>query len=275
MKKIFLSFFIILSLHSESAEGQQLSNKLETYKNKTILAIFAHPDDEGYVTPIFAKYAELGVNIQLVIVTDGSKGVTAHANIEAGEALTKVRKLEAQCATKTLGINMPVFLDYTDGTLASMENMFSLDDKIDSLFVKLQPDVVITFGPDGAYGHPDHRTVSNMVTEVYQRKGLASSKQLLYVGFLAESMDLSPSLKTNTGKWFKENIHTTDKKYLTYRVPYSKENIELARKSFYCHESQFTREEMDDLWLLMGAGEPLIYFRPWNGADKIYDDVFE
>ncbi len=255
--------------------GQQLSDKFETDKNKSILAIFAHPDDEGYVTPIFAKYAKQGVNIQLVIVTDGSKGVAAHANIPAGEALTKVRKQEAQCASKTLGINPPIFLDYTDGTLASMGSMLSLDDKIDSLFIKFQPDVVITFGPDGAYGHPDHRTVSNMVTEVYQRNSHTFSKQLLYVGFLAESLNLSSRLKTNTGKWFKENIHTTERKYLTYRVSYSKKNFELARNSFYCHESQFTREEMDDLWLLMGAGEPLIYFRPWNGSAKIHNDVFE
>lgn len=274
MEKLLICFTIVLGLLSGNTRGQQLSDEFEKNKNKTILAIFAHPDDEGYVTPIFAKYAKLGVNIQLVVVTDGSKGVTAHANIEAGDALTKVRKLETDCAAKTLGINPPVFLGYTDGTLASMGSMATLDDKIDSLFVKLRPDVVITFGPDGAYGHPDHRTVSNLVTEVYQKQGLASSNQLLYVGFSAESMNQITGLKTATGKWFKENIHTTDMKYLTYRVPYSKENYELARNSFYCHESQFTREEMDDLWLLLGT-ERYVYFRPWNGSAKIHDDVFE
>ncbi|MEP2278471.1 PIG-L family deacetylase, partial [Maribacter sp.] len=90
----------------------------ETNKGKTLMAIFAHPDDEIVISPILSKYQKQGVNVRLVIVTDGSNGVTPHANIPAGELLAKTRAEEALCVTATLNIDPPIFLEYTDGDLA-------------------------------------------------------------------------------------------------------------------------------------------------------------
>src|SRR5512146_1346015 len=65
---------------------------------KTILAVFAHPDDERIVGPLLAGYARSGVRTLLVIATDGRKGVTPHAHIPAGDSLARVRAGEARCA---------------------------------------------------------------------------------------------------------------------------------------------------------------------------------
>lgn len=243
--------------------------------DKTIMAIFPHADDELPVLPILSKYAKEGVNIYLVIVTDGSKGVKAHAKIPAGDSLAKVRSEEALCVTTTLGINPPILLNYVDGDLALGDNVYSLDDKIDSLFNKYQPDVILTWGPDGAYGNPDHRILSTIVTEVFQSEGSRTIQQLLYVGFLKESLDLAPELNTGPANWFKENLKTIQRKFLTYRIPVVEEDFKVAREALGCYKSQFTTEVMDEIYLLLGQTEGLIYLRPWNGSEVVKDDVFE
>lgn len=243
--------------------------------DKTIMAIFAHADDDMTVLPILAKYAKEGVNIHSVIVTDGSKGVKKHANIPAGDSLAKARSDEAYCVTTTLGINPPILLNYTDGELALGGNAYSLDNKIDSLFNKYQPDVIITWGPDGGHGGIDHRIVSNVVTEVFQNESSRNIQQLLYVGFLKESFDMSPKLKTSSVNWLKENLRTTQKKFLTYRIPLMKEDFKLARKALGCYKSQLYPEYMDEIFLLLGQTEGLIYLRPWNGSEIVKTDIFD
>jgi len=201
--------------------------------------------------------------------------VTQHANIPAGDSLAKVRSEEALCVTKTLGINPPILLNFMDGDLALWDNIFSLDDKIDSLFTKYQPDVVITWGPDGGYGHADHRIVSNIVTEVFQREASGTLQQLLYVGFLKESLDSAPKLNTAQVNWFKGNLKTTQKKFLTYRIPFEEEDLKLGREALGCCKSQFTPEVMDEIFVLIAQNEGLLYFRPWNGSEVVKEDVFE
>ncbi len=276
MKKLFPIICMALMMFScDKGDNTKQASVSTPNKDKTIMAIFAHADDEVSISPILSKYAKEGVSIYLVIVTDGSKGVTPHANIPAGDSLAKVRSEEALCVTKTLGINPPILLNYIDGDLALWDNIFSLDDKIDSLFTKYQPDVVLTWGPGGGYGHPDHRIVSNIVTEVFQRKESVNLQQLLYYGSPKGSLDLAPKLNTAQANWFKENFKTTQKKFLTYRIPYDEEDFKAGREALGCCKSQFTPEIMDEIFVLLGQTEGLLYLRPWNGSNVIKNDLFE
>ena len=275
MKKllpILSSIFLFFSCNNQIQKKQE--KEPENSKEKTLMAIFAHPDDEIVISPILYKYAKEGATIHLVIVTDGSKGVTPHANIPAGDSLASIRAQEALCVTKTLGINPPTFLNYTDGDLALNENLFSLDDKIDSLFSKHHPEVVITFGPGGEYGHSDHRMVSNIVTEVFQREA-SETQQLLYYGFPKESKDQELKLNTNLVTWFNENLKTTQKRFLTYKISFSQEDLKLGHEASSCHKSQYTAEAIDDLFSMMGQTDSLVYFRPWNGSKAVRNDIFD
>jgi len=244
------------------------------YKGKTIMAVFAHSDDESSVSPVLAKYARQGAKVYLVLATDGSKGVEPHANIPAGEPLAKARAGEALCSTKALAIDPPILLGYPDAELVAWDNIFSLDDRIEELFAKYQPDVVITWGQDGGYGHPDHRMVSDLVTEVFQRVASDKIRQLLYVGWLKEDLDSAPELKTEKGNWFRDNLKTTQKRFLTYRISFTKDELEMGRKALGCCASQFTPDVMDDLFTLVGH-KKMIYFRPWNGSGLVKHDIFE
>ena len=79
---------------------------------KTIMAVFAHPDDEAVtnVSALLARYAREGHIVYLVIATKGELGTNKHAAIPAGDSLAKVRAGEAACACTSLGIKPPILL---------------------------------------------------------------------------------------------------------------------------------------------------------------------
>ncbi|WP_299325999.1 PIG-L family deacetylase [uncultured Maribacter sp.] len=270
---------ILLTIHLLSScgnhEKKSIKNKISSNKDKTLMAIFAHPDDEIVISPMLYKYQKEGVNIHLVIVTDGRNGVTPHANIPAGDVLAKTRSEEALCVTKTLGINSPIFLNYIDGDLALKENINSLDEKIDSLFTKYRPNTVISFGPGGQYGHPDHRIVSNVVSEVFQRETSESLQNLLYYGYPKKITNTNVNFNTDLVQWLNDNLKRTQKRFLTYRIPFNKTDLELAHKASNCHKSQYTLDAIDDLLTIVGQTDSLIYFRPWMGNEEVKSNIFE
>lgn len=276
MKKLIPLIYMLLIMSScdEGSTKEQAANS--TLDNtKTLMAIFAHSDDESTILPILSKYSREGVNVYLVNVTDGSKGVYPHANIPAGDSLAKVRAGEALCVTETLDINPPILLNYPDGELALWDNIYSLDDKIDSLFRQYQPDVVITFGPDGGYGgHPDHRIVSNIVAEVFQAQE-SVPRQLLYVGWPTDEPASKQRFETDLVNFFADNMHKTQKKYLTYQIPYDDKDLQVMNEAIRCYWSQFTMEQQDEVFSLLAQPERKIYFRPFLGSSEVQSDIFK
>jgi LmbE family N-acetylglucosaminyl deacetylase len=155
---------------------------------RTLLAVFAHPDDETLVAPLLAAYARRGVRVQLAIVTDGEKGTQAHAGIPAGPELAKVRAEEARCSCRALGIDPPMLLGFKDGELgqrAARRGRRWPTCKAPSRRCcrQVRPDAVVTFGPEGAYGHPDHRLVGAVVTQLVQAGADGAPARLFYPGF--------------------------------------------------------------------------------------------
>jgi LmbE family N-acetylglucosaminyl deacetylase len=134
-----------------------------------LLGIFAHPDDETFCAGgTFARYAEQGAEIMVVSATRGQAGQIRDAAVGNRRTIAAVREAELRLACKRLGITKVRCLDYVDGTLADAE--FSvLVDEVAEVICEFRPDVVITFGPDGGYGHPDHVTISAVATAACQR----------------------------------------------------------------------------------------------------------
>ncbi len=156
---------------------------------RVLLAVFAHPDDEVFAGPTLTRYAREGVHVYLAIATKGEKGATDFAKIPAGEPLATARRAEATCACKELGIEPPIFFNLNDGELGAItnplaKNIHSVADNVQKLIDQLHPQVIITWGPDGGYGHPDHRLVSDAVTQVVQSQ--KSDIKLYYPGVTPE-----------------------------------------------------------------------------------------
>lgn len=271
------NIIVLPVLISIGCQDPGLTNDTKTISeaSKTLLAIFAHSDDEFTIAPLLSKYARTGTDVHLITAADGSKGVTAHYGMPAGKELAIVRAEELRCTARTLGINPPILLNFEDGMLVSRALLPDLANQLDSLIRKIKPHTVITFGPDGGYGHPDHRMVSNITTQLFQKNYKEYQSQLLYVGIPNNIFDNAPEISTPQANWFKDNFHTTHIDQLKYRIEYQEEDLDRAREGLYCCASQFTRAIMDELVELQKLSKGISYLRSWEGEVQVKHDVFQ
>ncbi|HEU0108507.1 MAG TPA: PIG-L family deacetylase [Vicinamibacteria bacterium] len=261
MRYPFLALLLILSAAPPASPAEA---------PRTLLAVFAHPDDETLVAPLLAAYARRGIRVQLAIVTDGEKGTQAHAAIPAGPELAKVRAEEARCSCRALGIEPPILLGFKDGELGKQSRppwvpLAEVQAELAKLLARARPDAVITFGPEGAYGHPDHRLVGAVVTQLVQAGADGAPARLFYPGL---PKDRLPPREGGI-PW-----SPTEPRFLTVRVPFEAADLAASRAALACHKSQFRAEEMGPLTQFMAqvlGGR--VYLRPWFGAAQA-DDVF-
>jgi LmbE family N-acetylglucosaminyl deacetylase len=130
----------------------------------TVLGVWAHPDDETYLSSgLMALSRRAGQRVVCVTVTRGEHG-TADPERWPPSRLARTRDLEVAAAMAVLGVDEHRCLGFEDGTLARRHRREGVE-AVARLLDEVQPDTVVTFGPDGMTGHPDHRTVSRWVTE--------------------------------------------------------------------------------------------------------------
>ncbi len=146
----------------------------------SLLAVFAHPDDEAFGTGgTLARYAGEGVAVTLVCATRGEAGEIAEGTGATPETLGEVRENELRCAAETMGVRDVVFLGYCDSGMAGTPenrhpNTFvntPAEDVVRQLVAiirRLRPEVVVTFEPNGGYGHPDHIAIHKHTVAAFQ-----------------------------------------------------------------------------------------------------------
>ncbi len=133
----------------------------------TLMAVFAHPDDETFgCAGTMAKYAASGMKVVLVSATRGEVGEISDLSNATPETLGQAREGELRCAAAAIGATDVVFLDYIDGQVANAD-FDDLVGKVTLAIRQYKPDVILTFGPEGAYGHPDHVTVHKATTQAW------------------------------------------------------------------------------------------------------------
>ncbi len=130
-----------------------------------LMAVFAHPDDESLVMGgALAKYASEGIDTHLLMATRGERGRYGLHPVSPGtEIVGKTREQELLAAAGHLGVKEVSFLDYMDGDLDKVDAE-EIITKIALHIRRVRPQVIATFGPDGAYGHPDHVAISQFTT---------------------------------------------------------------------------------------------------------------
>src|SRR5690349_458211 len=129
-----------------------------------ILGVFAHPDDESFCAGgTLAKYVAAGAEAMVVSATRGDAGQIRDARAATRRTLGQARERELAAACERLGVQHVRCLDYGDGTLKHVEQE-TLTRDVAEIIRSFRPDVVITFGEDGAYGHPDHIAISTATT---------------------------------------------------------------------------------------------------------------
>ena len=130
-----------------------------------LLSVFAHPDDESMgMGATLVKYSVEGVDTHLLCATRGERGWFGNPDSHPGfENLAKTRTLEMENAVKELGMKSLGFLNYIDGGLDQANHAEAIQ-KIVTHIRRIQPQVVVTFSPDGGYGHPDHIAIGQFTS---------------------------------------------------------------------------------------------------------------
>ncbi len=145
-----------------------------------LLACFAHPDDEAFpVGGALVAHTRRGVDVRLVTTTLGEEGEIRQEGSATRETLGQIRRVELGCAVQALRLGSNDVWGYRDSGMQGWESnnhpkaFINADsgEVLERLVLEIRrfrPQVVLTFGPDGLYGHPDHIAISNHTTEAFR-----------------------------------------------------------------------------------------------------------
>mgnify|MGYP001082120205 CR=1 FL=1 len=165
----------------------------------TVLAAFAHPDDEGFgFGGTLAMLAGRGARVTLVCATNGDVGEISDPALATPENLAQVRQEELRQAMRVTGISDVRFLNYRDSGMdgtADNSHLASLSQasaeqvsaRLAKIIEEVQPRLVFTHDPTGGYGHPDHQAIHRHATQAFtqtiNQPGGAGEGFLYYVCF--------------------------------------------------------------------------------------------
>jgi LmbE family N-acetylglucosaminyl deacetylase len=145
------------------------------------LGIWAHPDDEAYLSGgLMAMARDRGSRVVCVTATRGELG-TPYPEEWPPHRLAAARTGELARCLEILGVGEHHWLDYRDGQCAAVPVAAPVA-RLCEVIERVRPDTVLTFGPDGITGHPDHQAVSAWATAAFDRAAPAGAR-LLYATF--------------------------------------------------------------------------------------------
>jgi LmbE family N-acetylglucosaminyl deacetylase len=224
-----------------------------------VLVVVAHPDDELFMAPAIASLARQGHTVTIVFATIGDQGpgVTDFAR---GPQLGAIRRAEAQCSANALGAQARFLEGLGDGTLAETPQARTSPaarfmSQFANEYITSDPQLVLTWGPDGGYGHADHRMVSAQVTVAMQSLAGEYRARLLYVGIPAGTLPDVPQM----AGWAE-----TDPKLLTEGVRYTPADLAAAKAAAMCHATQFDEASRQGMMGLFDGTiwRGKVHFRP-------------
>lgn len=132
-----------------------------------LAAVLAHPDDESRIVGgTLALHASLGDRVALYCATRGEAGDAKLSR----EHVALLRERELEEASRVLGLTTVRLGDFPDGGVAEADTE-AVVEEIVAFLRSERPQVVITFGPDGRTGHPDHVAVGASAGLAFARAG--------------------------------------------------------------------------------------------------------
>jgi LmbE family N-acetylglucosaminyl deacetylase len=275
----------------------------------SLLAVYAHPDDEQGISGSFAKYAKQGVSTGIICATRGEVGEIAPNTDATRETLGAVREAEMRCAAAKIGVRQLHFLNYRDSGMAgtpendderslNRAHVLDLAEQVTALVRKTRPQVMITFDAWGGYGHPDHIAMHKAALMAFW---LAPDPRA-FAGQLGNGLEPWTPLKLYYNVWprsrfakFIEHLQAEGKdmpdwllgfeqralpeEVITTRIDVS-EFVRLKIESLQCHATQlgpnsFYSQMPPDIWEKMIATETLMLAESRTARVTKETDLFE
>lgn len=202
---------------------------------RRIVAMLAHPDDELPLAPALAALARQGDFVTIIHATPGDAGPGV-SGLAPGLQLAETRRAEAECAAAALGAAVVGNLGFGDGQLSDQARASARQPESLAAAVAEHvagADLVLSWGPDGGYGHADHRMISAITAQVTQAMPVEDRPVLLYFGIATGTLPPIAELQD----WAE-----TDPALLTERIAYTAEDLAAARAATQCHATQFAPE---------------------------------
>ena len=162
-------------------------------RTQSLFLVHAHPDDESIITGgLILRAREDGHRVVLVTCTRGEEGEVHNLDAAVRPRLAEVREAELRAACAILGVDRLELLGYRDSGMAGSPandhphsfHRAPLDEVTGRLVLLLwaeRPDTVVTYGPDGTYGHPDHlkaHEATMAALDVLRREGWCPARTL-------------------------------------------------------------------------------------------------
>ncbi len=132
--------------------------------SRTLLGVWAHPDDEAYLSAgLMAEYRRRGDRVVVITATLGERG-TSDPDAWPPEKLAVLREQELRASLAAVDVDELHLLGFMDGECTWNDGT----GQIEELIGQIAPDVIVTFGPDGMTNNPDHLAVSAWTTVAWQ-----------------------------------------------------------------------------------------------------------
>lgn len=136
-----------------------------------VVAVVAHPDDESLIAGgTLALAVQAGASTGVVSLTRGEHGPISDPALATQSTLGEVREAELRAAARALGVGWAACLREPDGELAWVDQRATAA-ALAELLAPAPPAVVLTFGDDGVYGHPDHAAARDIAVLALEQLG--------------------------------------------------------------------------------------------------------
>ena len=249
------------------------------------MCVLAHPDDESLGTGgILAKYSGEGVATFVVTATRGERGRFDDKGTRPGHDIVgRTREAELRAAAAELGAREVILLDYVDGEL-DRADAAEASERIAGHIRRVCPQVVITFDPFGAYGHPDHIAISQLTAGAVVRAADRHqvSKFYYFVNGERKWAAYQAAFKTLTSTvdgvvrsafaWPEWAITTTIDARDVWHTVWRAVQCHKTQMSIYKNVTSLTEDDQKVIW---GTGELYRVFSLVNGGREVESDVFE
>jgi LmbE family N-acetylglucosaminyl deacetylase len=157
-----------------------------------MVSVWAHPDDEAFgPSGLVRQLHDQGVRNVIITATRGEHGNLGEPPRATRHTLADIRTAELGAACEIMGVDRLELWSYPDGGLSVVDTN-ELRNRIGEILNQEKPHVVLTFGPDGVYGHPDHIAIHVAATQAFaQYLALHSHEEppcLYYVTFAPDAV---------------------------------------------------------------------------------------
>ncbi|MGW1347020.1 PIG-L deacetylase family protein [Kribbella sp. NPDC002412] len=201
----------------------------------TVLGVWAHPDDEAYLSAgLMGALRDAGHRVVVATATYGENGAPDPVEMPP-DRLAEIRKDEMVSSLAIVGVWEHRWLGYHDGDCADAVGGVA---SVAELIAEVEPDTILTFGPDGMTGHSDHCAISAWTTEAWRASGARA--RLLYAtltpGFHAEWGPLNDQV----GLWMSGSGPETPDEDLALYVVLAGTDLERKIDAVRAHVSQAT-----------------------------------